>query len=289
MGRLPPPLGDGQRPLRPPGHCDGKAVLLQGGLRRAAHLLRLTFAITAAELGHQVTVCEKADDVGGLLRCEQNVPFKKNAYGFTRVQKRLAQRAGVELRLNTEVTPALVEALRPDVLVAAIGAAPICPAIPGSDGPNVVQASRLPKDLDALGEKVAILGGGLVGAETGIHLAKQGKQVVIVELRDAIAQDANQMHGPAIGFQIRDLSIGVATGVRGTKITEKGLFGVNREGKEQFFAADTVILAVGMKPKWEEISRLQSCVNEFYSIGDCLSVGKIKDATAAGYQAARDL
>lgn len=249
----------------------------------------MEFAITAAKRGHDVTVCEKDGETGGLLRCEKHVSFKENAYEFSRTQKLLAERAGVKIQLNTEVTPEYVAEFKPEVLVAAIGSEEIVPNVAGVHGANVVLSTQMPEDAAVLGEKIVILGGGLVGAETGIELALKGKKVTIVEMSDAIAPDANAMHGPAIQFKIRDLNIETAVGVTGTKITDDGLWGINKAGEEHLYEADTIILAAGMKPKWEEVMKLQKTVKNFHFIGDCVSVGKVKDATAAGYQLAMDL
>ncbi len=263
---------------------DPKKILVAGGGPAG-----MEFAVTAARRGHNVTVCEKEPDTGGLLRCEQKVPFKKNAYEFSRTQRFLADKYGVTVLTGTEVTPSYVESFKPDVLVAAIGSEDIIPPIPGAGLPNVILATKLTEDLSELGERVVILGGGLVGAETAIYLAKKGKQVTVVEAKDIIAEDANAMHQPAIHFQFRDLKIDQATGVMGTRIETKGLYGTDKDDNECFFPADTVILAAGMKPKWDEVIELSSCTDEFYIIGDCRQVGKIKDATAEGWQLALNL
>lgn len=249
----------------------------------------LEFSIQAAKRGHEVTLCEASDEVGGLVKCEKHVPFKKRAYDYIGTQKLLAERAGVKICLNTKVTADFVKQFKADVLVAAIGSDSMIPEIPGIHGDHVILSTEILEELGSLGKKVVILGGGLVGAETAIHLAMEGKDVTIVELQDAIAADANAMHGPAIQFQIRDRDIKTVTGMRGTMISEQGLSAVDNAGAEHFFEADTIILATGMKPKWNEVRELQNCVNEFYAIGDCVNVSNIKNATATGYQLAMDI
>ncbi len=250
----------------------------------------LQAAVTAAQRGHQVIVCEKEGAVGGALRSEEHVAFKKRIFQFPQTLATQAKRLGVEIRLNTPVTKEVIDEIKPDAFVCAIGAGKIVPNIPGIDGKNVIHATDIPADVSGLGQKIVVLGGGLVGAEMGIDLAWKGKDVTIVEMMDAVARDVNDFHRSAIGFQIRDHKIGVHTGIKGTKIDEKGLYGLDKEGKEVFFPADTVVYAVGMKPLWDEVDALREIApDEFYQIGDCFQVGKVKDATTTGFQTGIDL
>ena len=100
-------------------------------------------ALTAAQRGHKVTLCEKNGELGGTLRCERNVPFKAKLDAYLNQQAERLARAGVDIRLNTEVTPALADSLKPDVIIAAPGARPVKPPIPGIDGKNVFSAEHI--------------------------------------------------------------------------------------------------------------------------------------------------
>lgn len=250
----------------------------------------LQAAVTAAKRGHQVILCEQAEAVGGALRSEAHVLFKKRIFQFPHILETQARRLGVEIRLNTKVDRALMDEVRPDAFICAIGGEKIVPNIPGIAGKNVIHATNIPADVSSLGQKIVVLGGGLVGAEMAVDLAWKGKDVTIVEMLDDVARDANSFHRAAIGFQIRDHKIQVHTGITGTKIDEKGLYGLDKNGQEVFFPADTVVYAVGMKPLWDQVDALREIApDEFYQIGDCFQVGKIKDATTTGFQAALDL
>ncbi len=142
-----------------------KTVLVVGG-----GVGGMQAALTAAERGHKVILCEKSDRLGGALNCERSVPFKEPLVQYLDRQARKVSRAGVEIRLNTEVTPEYAQIIAPDAIIAAVGAVPVVPKIPGIDGKNVMSVSSLRKTRSNR-ENVVIIGGGLVGLELAISWA----------------------------------------------------------------------------------------------------------------------
>ena len=125
-------------------------------------------AITAAGRGHSVTLYEKNSRLGGQLLSEQYIPFKQDMYNFVKVLEGRLAKSGVDVRLNTELTAEQAAAENADVIITAIGAKPIVPPIPGIDNEKVVGLTALHQPEPALGQKVVILGGGLVGSECAI-------------------------------------------------------------------------------------------------------------------------
>ena len=155
-------------------------------------------ALTAAQRGHRVTLCEAAPALGGNLRCEAHVPFKAAFPKYIETMRRRLELAGVEVRLNTPVTPELVRHEAPDALFVAVGAQAVTPPIPGIEGANVVYGTELETREGETGRRVAVIGGGLVGCESGLYLALTGRDVTIIEQRDSVAADANPRHRPAL-------------------------------------------------------------------------------------------
>ena len=102
-----------------------KKVLVLGG-----GIAGMQAALTAAKRGHTVTLVEKTDRLGGILRCEEKVPFKAHLHEYIENQIRRVGEAGIRVLLNTELTPAQAEAMQPDAIIAAIGAEPVVPPIP---------------------------------------------------------------------------------------------------------------------------------------------------------------
>jgi 2,4-dienoyl-CoA reductase-like NADH-dependent reductase (Old Yellow Enzyme family)/thioredoxin reductase len=259
--------------------AEKKKVLIAGGGPAG-----MQAAITAAERGHDVTLCEKSDSLGGALKFARDVFFKADIYRFMEYLVRRVGSIAIRVKLNTEVTPDLVELERPDVLVAAVGADPIVPRIPGIDKASVIHATDVHKGAAKVGQKVVMIGGGLMGCETGLHLAKQGKDVTIIEMLEEIAVEGNIMHRRALMLEL-EKSVKLKPGLKCTKITDKGVMAADSEGKEALYEADTIITAVGMKPRTITVDALRGAAPEFMAIGDCLKARRILQAVRTGYDA----
>ena len=260
-----------------------KKVLVAGG-----GIGGMEAALTAARYGHSVILCEKGDSLGGPIRCEEEVPFKKKLGVYLERQIQALEREGVEVRLNTPVTAALAEAIRPDVIIAALGAEPLVPEIPGIRGENVLLAEDAYRQPEQCSERVLILGGGLVGAELAVYLAMKGKKPEVVEMLPDLSDGGNILHAAALRLELKKYSIPLHFGTRAEEITARGVR-CSAEGGEVFFPADTVICALGQRPRQEEALALRLCAPEFYMIGDCVQPKNIANATAQGHDVAANL
>ena len=261
-----------------------KKVLVAGG-----GIAGMQAALTAKARGHDVVLCEKTGELGGILLCEDQVPFKEKLAKYIEKQKRMLGRSGAEVRMNTEVTPELAAQLQPDAVIAALGARPIKPDIPGIDRDNVFGAVEMYGNPDKSGKKIVILGGGLVGVELGLYLSMNGGKVTILELLPALNYGAAGVHGAFLDMRIPEYGLDVALGMRAVEITDQGVVGADREGKQTLFEADTVVYAVGLRPQWDAANALRACAGEFYQVGDCLSPRNILMANQEGYNAAKDI
>jgi len=246
-------------------------------------------AITAAERGHKVILVEKTDNLGGTLKFTDTDTYK---FDLKRYKNSLIKRIGrlkIEVRLNTEATTELVEKENPDVLIVAVGAQPIVPKLPGISGKNVMHAIDTYWNPEKAGKSVVMIGGGLVGCETGLHLAAVGKQVTLVEMMDNLAVDATESHRIAL-FPMMDKAMKYYTGMRCTEITPKGIKAIDKDGQEKTFEADTVVYAVGMKAQSDMAFKLCNAASkQYFLIGDCAGPRKVKEAVHEGYHAAMDI
>jgi 2,4-dienoyl-CoA reductase-like NADH-dependent reductase (Old Yellow Enzyme family)/NADPH-dependent 2,4-dienoyl-CoA reductase/sulfur reductase-like enzyme len=245
-------------------------------------------AITAAERGHNVMLCEKSGELGGALKAVKGVPFKKDLYKFISVKAILMEKAGVDVQLNTEVTTDYVEDIKPDVLIIAVGAEPVIPPIPGIDNPNVIIANDLPDKYAKVKNKVVIIGGGLVGCETALHLALEGKTVTVIEMLDSVCPDANPRYRPLLLDQLKK-HVSCRTNTRGARVTEEGLVCADTDGIEILFKADTIICAVGQRPLRDVAEELRDSAPEVIETGDCVKPGNVTDAVFRGYWAGIDI
>ena len=269
-----------QRPA--PAPVRKKKILIAGGGPAG-----MEAAVTAAARGHEVILCEASDQLGGNLRHAKFVDFKVDLDAFVQTMRRRTERCGAQIRLNTPVTPALVEAERPDALVIAIGAEAFLPPIPGIDSPKVVQAADAEEHPERLGQRVVVLGGGLVGCETAVNLKNQGRQVSIVEMRPGLAIDVNEFARMALEQQLS--GIAAYTSTKASAVTQDGVACVDEAGKELFLPADSVVCAAGLKPRRKQALELVNLTPEYFLVGDCKTPRQITQAMSEAYYAMREI
>ncbi|NLA87182.1 MAG: FAD-dependent oxidoreductase, partial [Clostridiales bacterium] len=197
-------------------------------------------------------------------------------------------KAGVEVRLNTDVTPRLAEKIAPDVLIVAVGASPVIPPIPGIESNHVIVANDLYTRRDEVGKKVVILGGGLVGCETAVHLAQEGKDVTVVEMLDDVCLDANGRHRPLLIAELQK-SVVCRPGLKGVRVLKDALVTVDRDGNEITFKADTIIVAAGQRPLRDVADKLRDCAPEVIELGDVVKPAQVTQAVFRAHFAALDI
>lgn len=249
----------------------------------------LEAAITAAKRGHNVILCEKSDELGGILKGEQALPFKYEMYELGVTLGKLAKDAGVEIRLNTTVTKEYVEKENVDALIIAVGSEALVPPIPGLNGDNVVVVNDYYLEKDKVKSEVVVLGGGLAGCEAAIHFAQEGKTVHLVEMRAELAPDANIRHRPILLAEIAKNNIHVHTEYKGLKVTEEGVLCADVAGVEHLVTGTTVICALGQRARRDIVEDLIDCAPYVAQIGDCVKVSTITTAIYQGFHAALDI
>lgn len=245
-------------------------------------------AYTAARRGHQVILCEREAQAGGILKFEQALPFKYEMYQLASTYKLLAEKAGVEIRLNTEVTPQYVEKEAPDALIIAVGSSPLIPPIKGLDGDNVVIVNNYYLEKDKVGDEVVVFGGGLAGCECAIHLGMEGKKVHLVEMRNQLAPDANVRHRPLLLKEIEKY-VTVHTSYKGLEVTADGIICEDTDGKRVLVPGKSVICALGQRSRSDLADVLKDSAPYVRVIGDAAKVSTITNAVYWGYYAALDI
>ena len=260
-----------------------KKVLVAGGGPGGLYA-----AYTAARKGHQVILCEKESDVGGILKSEQALPFKHEMYELSGTYKLLAEKAGVEIRLNTEVTKEYAEKEDVDALIIAVGSTPLVPPIPGLNGNNVVLVNNYYLEKEKVSDEVVVFGGGLAGCECAIHLGMEGKKVCLVEMRDELAPDANVRHRPLLLKEIEKYAT-VYTGYKGLEVTANGILCEDKNGSKQLVPGKSVICALGQRSRTDAVTELQDAAPFVRVIGDAAKVSTITNAVYWGYHAALDI
>ena len=256
-----------------------RKVLVVGG-----GIAGMQAAIIAAERGHRVTLLEKEDHLGGALRFADTDSYKGDLRDFKEVMKRRVLKKGVEVVLNHAFKPEDVESYQADAVIIAIGAEPLVPPIKGIE--NAMHAVDMYGREDAVGRKVVMVGGGLIGCEAGLHLAKLGHEVTIIEMLEEVAPDAYPMHRIGLINELKHL-LTFKTGLKCTSIEKDRVQAVDKSGHVQTFEADTVLFALGMRARCDEKETIAKSVQvPVYGIGDCSKAGKVFDAVRQAMLAA---
>ena len=261
-----------------------KKVLVAGGGPGGLYA-----AYTAARRGHHVILCEKEGELGGILKSEQAIPFKHEMYQLTGTYERLARKAGVEIRLNTEVTAEYAEREQADALIIAVGSTPLVPPIPGLKGDNVVVVNNYYLEKDKVTDDVVVFGGGLAGCECAVHLGMEGKNVHLVEMRDQLAPDANVRHRPLLLKEIDKYVAAVHTGCKGLEVRPDGVLCETTAGEQVLVPGTTVICALGQRSRTDLVDALRDAAPFVRVIGDAAKVSTITNAVYWGYHAALDI
>lgn len=243
----------------------------------------MTAAITARQRGHEVLLCEKSERLGGLLVHADTDPRKEDLLRYKQYLIGQTESSGAEIRTGVTVTKEFLQAYGPDAVICAVGSRPLVPPVPGME--KAMSAMDAHREDAVIGDRVVIIGGGLVGCETALFLVDQGKQVALLEMAPALAQEDAPLHRMVL-LQAMGDSIEKYTGCRCTGITEYGVEAVDAKGQLLVLPADSVICAAGMRANTDIVDGLETGMTDFYPVGDCNRARKIHDAVAEGYFAA---
>ena len=260
-----------------------RSVLVVGGGpggMEAARVARLR--------GHKVTLCEKGSSLGGHLIPGSVPKFKQDVKWLRDYYETQLSKLGVNIEFGKAITAELVEGMKPDVVIVATGSTPIVPQIPGIEKGKVVTAIDVLLGKKEVGETVVVAGGGLVGCETALYLAEKGKRVTIVEMLERILRDVFESNRQYLFKMLAENSVCVLTESSLGRVTDEGAVIINKRRRyEAELKADTVVLALGLKPEKDLFKALEGKVAEIHSIGDCQEPRRIMDAVWDAYNTAR--
>lgn len=245
-------------------------------------------AIVATQRGHEVTLIEKTDRLGGWLNFTDKDPLKRDLNEFKNFLVRRVNNLGVKIIFNREPDDLLIETVKPDVIFVAVGSEPVVPKMIGGWEKAKHSAQIYFDESTMQGENYVVIGGNLMGCEVALSLAEAGKKATVLEMQDIFASDANRLHKPAIDRMINDLGVEVITGARCTEIRDDGVVYI-KDGKECFASGDSVLYAVGLKPKDELFFELYNKAETVIPIGDCHKPGQVGEAIELAFFTAMDI
>jgi NADPH-dependent 2,4-dienoyl-CoA reductase/sulfur reductase-like enzyme len=232
-------------------------------------------AITSAERGHRVTLYEKNAFLGGLLRHSDFSPYKWALRRYKDYLIRQVNKAGVDVRLNTDATPEMIKAKGYDAVLVALGSEPNIPRIPGSDGENVYDIVNVYPREKELGKNVVVIGGGEFGVGTGMFLARAGHKTTILT-SDKELLTIKRVHWEEIIADVYETldNFDFILEAVPTAISKGSVTYTDAKGNRKSIDADSVVLYAGLKPKQDDaLAFYGSAKKAFFTIGDCNGEG----------------
>ncbi len=236
---------------------------------------------------HKVTLIEKENELGGLLRYASVPDFKEELRGFLEYLKTQVIKTGVEVLRGRRATLDLVKELHPDAVVLAAGSTMPVPEIPGAQKPFAASALDLLSGKFQPGDRVVVAGGAAMGCEIAVHLASLGKKAVVVEMMDGLALDLENRSRVALLHLLKERGVSTFLNWRLERIEEGKVLLSDPKGNEREVGTDSVILALGLRPNQDLVEPLRKNFAEVHAIGDCLEPRKIYQAVHEGAFAGR--
>jgi len=272
----------------------------------------MSAAIAAKERGHEVTLYERTDELGGQLYLAAAPPGREEFYDLAVDLETKVYANNINVILNQNVDKDLIEKEKPDHIILSTGATPLSPPIPGADLPHVVQAWDVLADDVYTGKNVVIIGGGAVGVETALLLAEKGtlsadalkflfvnkaetpevlyematrgtKKVTIIEMIDAIGKDFGKSTRWGMLQDVTRYGVESKLASKAMEITPTGIKIDTGNGIEEL-AADTIVMAAGSKSVNGLADAIKTTGIPCDIIGDANKIGMAFDAIHQGYR-----
>jgi 2,4-dienoyl-CoA reductase-like NADH-dependent reductase (Old Yellow Enzyme family)/thioredoxin reductase len=269
----------------PPAAKKKKVVIIGGGPAG------MQAAITASSRGHQVFLFEKEKELGGALRYAAGPSFKSDMKRYLDWLIRKTRQSTSDIRLSCKATVKNIKEEQPDVLILSVGGEPVMPDIPGIKEKQVVWAGNVDLDQVKTGERVVVAGAGMTGCETALHLAQQGKKVTIIDMlgEPEIAKDASYSGKLALLELLNQHGVVIKTETQLVEITDLAAIVVDNRKKRYELPADTVVLALGLKPLSKVVRTFHGLIDDEYIIGDCSTPGNLIHAIHDGFNVAMEI
>lgn len=250
----------------------------------------LEMALDLARRGLMPEIYEKAGIAGGLINLAAKSPRKANMASVVRYRLESLKQLGVPIHLNTKMTPELLAQLRPDIVVLATGSAPVVPAIAGIEGKGVFLCDDVLQGKAIPGQKVAVLGGGLIGCEVADYLASRGKEVTIIDVIPQLAATLNSSRRSMMLRRMSKLPISYKLERKVVRIALPEVIISGPEGEETLTGFDALVVSAGRASLNDLLDTVKSLPGvQVVVIGDAGGSGLALNAIHQAAQAACDL
>lgn len=247
-------------------------------------------AITAARRGFNVELWEKSSHLGGALTAAGAPDFKSGVRKYAKYLETQICKLNVPVKFNKEATTEDIIKRNPDIVIMAGGAKPIIPNIPGLENINHVEAITMMSQGKCKGNKVVVLGGGLVGCEAALQLEAEGKEVTVVEMLDNVLMTVEHCLNNDLSLRnmLANSNINIMTKTKLVEAKDGAVVVENSEGTMEI-PCDALVLAVGYKADKSLAEALEGKIERVYTIGDNVKSRKVIDAVHEAYHTIRVL
>ncbi len=245
-------------------------------------------AIICAKRGYNVTLYEKSVALGGTMQLAAKPPRKEMIAELIKTMEGELKRAGVKIVLDTEATVDKVKALDPYGVILAVGGLPIVPAIPGIDSSHVCTAEQvLAGDVKLSGKKIVVIGGGVTGLETAEVLSEDNK-VTIVEMKKDVGDTLYITVKMMLLNALKSAGVKIMTSQKLAEV-KKDCVLLNDVSSDETkeLKADTVVLAMGVRPDSGLAEEFETVFPHVTRVGDVSKPAQIADAVREGNDKAR--
>jgi len=243
----------------------------------------LEAAMMAAQRGHHVTLYEQGNRLGGQFNLAAMAPHKEEFLDVIRYQTLMTSRTGVNIHLNTKVTPEMITANRPDAVILATGGIPLTIPFPGLESaPWILASDLLDNEAQVKTPSALVIGGGLVGLETADFLAAKGVQVTLVEMLHEVGGDMDLLAKAMLSARLREHHVSIHTSTKILRLTKTTAV-AEKEGQEITFPIETIVIAVGVRSNGTLPNALAGSDLEIYVIGDAVEPRKALEAIQEGF------
>lgn len=249
-------------------------------------------AQTLALRGVKVTLLDRQSELGGTVNLAKKPPLKERMQWIAEYYQNEFERLGVEVKLNTEATVDMIMSYKPDAVIVATGSTSLIPdKIPGVHGNNVYTVEDVLTGEAVLnGKKVAIIGAGLTGLETAEYLCANENQVVLIDMQEKVAPNANHTNVADVCGRLAKSNAQYMLGYALKEIHEDCVMLEKAEDcKEEKVSVDAVVLSLGYRPDQSLVSELEAKGVEVKLIGSAIKDGTIAPAVRTGYDVGREL
>jgi NADH dehydrogenase FAD-containing subunit len=235
-----------------------------------------------------VTLLEKTGELGGTINFTDQDEDKVDLRNFKNLLIREARESCPDIRMETPCSREILDEIKPDAVIIAVGAHPVKPPIKGID--RAMNALEAYHSMDRIGKRVVLAGGGLVGCEVGLHLAEHGHDVTVVEMQGMMAFETFGYYRNALLDEMDKRGLKQMLHTKVLEFTAEGVV-VERDGRAELVPADTCIYSMGMKADQASVQEILKMAGDIktYVVGDCDRAGKVGDAVHGGYEAAIDI